>query len=53
VEGPTTISGLPAKLLKPSQRADMIRGKTPEQIRQKFGIATDFTPEEEAEIRRE
>ncbi|KAK3131880.1 hypothetical protein QOZ80_6AG0512790 [Eleusine coracana subsp. coracana] len=33
--------------------ADMIKGKTPEQIRQTFNIKNDFTPEEEAEIRRE
>ncbi|CAK7357293.1 unnamed protein product [Dovyalis caffra] len=33
--------------------ADMIKGKKPEEIRQLFGIKNDFTPEEEAEIRRE
>jgi S-phase kinase-associated protein 1 len=33
--------------------ADMIKGKTPEQIRQTFGIVNDFTPEEEEEIRKE
>ncbi|KAK3128644.1 hypothetical protein QOZ80_6BG0464680 [Eleusine coracana subsp. coracana] len=33
--------------------ADMIKGNTPEQIRQTFNIKNDFTPEEEAEIRRE
>ncbi|XP_074312927.1 SKP1-like protein 1A [Silene latifolia] len=31
--------------------ADMIKGKTPEQIRETFNIKNDFTPEEEAEIR--
>ncbi|CAL5039806.1 unnamed protein product [Urochloa decumbens] len=33
--------------------ADMIRGKTPEQIRETFGIKNDFSPEEEEEIRKE
>ncbi|CAN6220497.1 unnamed protein product [Urochloa humidicola] len=33
--------------------ADMIKGKTPEQIRQTFGIKNDFSPEEEEEIRKE
>lgn len=33
--------------------ADMIKGKTPEQIREKFNIKNDFTPEEEEEIKRE
>jgi S-phase kinase-associated protein 1 len=33
--------------------ADMIKGKTPEEIRKAFNIKNDFTPEEEAEIRRE
>ncbi|OMO80412.1 SKP1 component [Corchorus capsularis] len=33
--------------------ADMIKGKTPEQIRATFNIKNDFTPEEEAEVRRE
>ncbi|KAF7082383.1 LOW QUALITY PROTEIN: hypothetical protein CFC21_086256 [Triticum aestivum] len=33
--------------------ADMIKGKTPEEIRKTFNIKNDFTPEEEAEIRRE
>ncbi|PKA56012.1 SKP1-like protein 1B [Apostasia shenzhenica] len=33
--------------------ADMIKGKTPEEIRQTFNIKNDFTPEEEEEIRRE
>ena len=32
--------------------ADMIKGKTSEQIRQMFRIANDFTPEEEEEFRR-
>ncbi|KAL5728565.1 suppressor of kinetochore protein mutant [Ranunculus cassubicifolius] len=33
--------------------ADMIKGKTPEEIRKTFNIVNDFTPEEEAELRRE
>ncbi|XP_050219476.1 SKP1-like protein 1 [Mercurialis annua] len=33
--------------------ADMIKGKTTEEIRQKFNIANDFTKEEEEEVRRE
>ncbi|EFC48551.1 S-phase kinase-associated protein [Naegleria gruberi] len=33
--------------------ASMIKGKSPEQIREMFGIENDFTPEEEAKIREE
>ncbi|XP_058185236.1 SKP1-like protein 1B [Rhododendron vialii] len=33
--------------------ADMIKGKTPEEIRKTFNIRNDFTPEEEEEVRRE
>ncbi|XP_058734528.1 SKP1-like protein 1A isoform X1 [Vicia villosa] len=33
--------------------ADMIKGKTPEEIRKTFNIKNDFTKEEEEEIRRE
>ena len=33
--------------------AEMIRGKSPEEIRKTFNIVNDFTPEEEAAIRRE
>ncbi|KAF6144598.1 hypothetical protein GIB67_006090 [Kingdonia uniflora] len=33
--------------------ADMIKGKTPEEIRKLLNIKNDFTPEEEAELRRE
>jgi S-phase kinase-associated protein 1 len=35
------------------QVADEIRGKTPEEIRVRFNIKNDFTPEEEEEVRRE
>lgn len=31
--------------------AKMIRGKTTEEIRETFNIKSDFTPEEEAQIR--
>ncbi|KAK4340480.1 hypothetical protein RND71_041942 [Anisodus tanguticus] len=33
--------------------ADMIKGKTPEEIRKTFNIKNDFTPEEEEEVRME
>lgn len=33
--------------------ANMIKGKTPEQIREIFGIENDFTPEEEEAVRKE
>ncbi len=33
--------------------AEMIRGKSPEEIRKVFNIHNDFTPEEEAAIKRE
>ncbi|KAI3851191.1 hypothetical protein MKX03_012249 [Papaver bracteatum] len=33
--------------------ADMIKGKTPEEIRKTFNIKNDFTPEEEEEVKRE
>ncbi|GJM87892.1 hypothetical protein PR202_ga03891 [Eleusine coracana subsp. coracana] len=33
--------------------ADMMKGKSPEEIRKMFNIVNDFTPEEEAEVRRE
>lgn len=33
--------------------ANMIKGKSPEEIRKTFNIANDFTPEEEATIREE
>lgn len=33
--------------------AELIKGKTPEQIRAEFGIVNDFTPEEEEEIKRD
>ena len=33
--------------------ANMIKGKSPEEIRKTFNIANDFTPEEEEEVRRE
>ena len=33
--------------------ASLIKGKSAEEIRKKFGIENDFTPEEEAQIREE
>ena len=33
--------------------ANMIKGKTPEEIRKTFNIQNDFTPEEEEQIRKE
>jgi S-phase kinase-associated protein 1 len=33
--------------------ANMIKGKTPEEIRKLFNIPNDFTPEEEEQIRKE
>ena len=36
-----------------AQVAAMIKGKTPEEIRQTFNIVNDFTPEEEAQVQAE
>ncbi|ORX88891.1 putative negative regulator sulfur controller-3 [Basidiobolus meristosporus CBS 931.73] len=33
--------------------ASLLKGKTPEEIRQLFGIENDFTPEEEEQLRRD
>jgi hypothetical protein len=33
--------------------ANMIKGKSPEEVRKTFNITNDFTPEEEDQIRRE
>jgi len=33
--------------------ANMIKGKSPEEIRHTFNIMNDFTPEEEEDVRRE
>jgi S-phase kinase-associated protein 1 len=33
--------------------ANMIKGKSPEEIRKTFNIKNDFTPEEEEKIRKE
>lgn len=33
--------------------ANMIKGKSPEEIRKTFNIENDFTPEEEEEVKRE
>lgn len=33
--------------------ASMIKGKTPQEIRETFNIVNDFTPEEESQIREE
>ncbi len=37
----------------PQTVADEIKGKTPEEIRIRFNIKNDFTPEEEEEVKRE
>ncbi|KAM7258085.1 hypothetical protein ACFE04_013826 [Oxalis oulophora] len=36
-----------------SKVAEMMKGKTPEELRTLFNIENDYTPEEEAEVRRE
>ena len=47
------------KIIKPlldlccAKIASMIKGKSPEEIRETFGIENDFTPEEEARLREE
>lgn len=33
--------------------AEMIKGKTPEEIRRTFNIKNDFTPNEEEQVRKE
>ena len=33
--------------------ANMIKGKTPEEIRKTFNIKNDFTPDEEEKVRKE
>lgn len=33
--------------------AELIKGKSPEEIRELLGVANDFTPEEEEQVRRE
>jgi len=33
--------------------ANMIKGKTPKEIKQAFGVKRDFTPEEEEEVRKD
>lgn len=33
--------------------AEMIKGKTPEEIRKTFNITNDFTPDEEMQVRKE
>ncbi|PHU17300.1 E3 ubiquitin ligase complex SCF subunit sconC [Capsicum chinense] len=39
--------------ISPIRLADMIKGKTPEEIHKTFNIKNNFTPEEEEEVRRE
>lgn len=43
----------PLTELSCAKLASLIKGKTAEEIRKKFGIENDFTPEEEAQIREE
>uniref|UniRef100_A0A0E0M146 SKP1-like protein n=1 Tax=Oryza punctata TaxID=4537 RepID=A0A0E0M146_ORYPU len=44
---------VPCLLNLACQPADLIKGKTVEEIRETFAIVNDFTPEEEEEIRKE
>jgi S-phase kinase-associated protein 1 len=43
----------PLMELASAKVANIIKGKTPEEIRKTFNIQNDFTPEEEAQIREE
>ena len=43
----------PDRASRADQVADEIKGKTPEEIRIRFNIKNDFTPEEEEEVKRE
>uniref|UniRef100_A0A0E0N8G1 SKP1-like protein n=1 Tax=Oryza rufipogon TaxID=4529 RepID=A0A0E0N8G1_ORYRU len=49
----SSCSDLQSLWLKSITVADMIKGKTPEEIRKTFNIKKDLAPEEEEEIRRE
>ncbi|XP_026385081.1 SKP1-like protein 1B [Papaver somniferum] len=58
IEDDCSDNGIPlpnvtCKILTCQTVADMIKGKTPEEIRKTFNIKNDFTPEEEEEVRRE
>lgn len=44
---------LPSAYAPSLYSANMIKGKTPEEIRKLFNIQNDFSPEEEAQIRKE
>lgn len=43
----------PLLLLQCAKVASLMRGKTPEEIRKTFNIRSDYTPEEEEQVRRE
>lgn len=43
----------PLLMLMCARCASLIKGKTPEEIRQTFNIRSDYSPEEEEEVRRE
>lgn len=43
----------PLLMLMSARVASMIKGRTPEEIRATFNIRSDYTPEEEEEVRRE
>ncbi|KAJ0974701.1 hypothetical protein J5N97_016666 [Dioscorea zingiberensis] len=53
LQASTTMSIMGLMNLGVARVASLIRGKTPQEIRELFKIKNDFTPEEEEEIRRE
>ena len=43
----------PLLFLMCAKVASLMRGKTPEEIRRTFNIRSDYTPEEEEQVRKE